>query len=288
MRKFLSNLLPKLTIITVNLNNVLGLRKTIESIINQNFTDFEYLVIDGGSTDGSVDIIKENAKKITYWVSEPDKGIYNAMNKGILQAKGEYLLFLNSGDWLFDEGILLKVFANNQHADILYGDCMMWHHENRIKLHTFKNKEINLQFLFKHSLAHPASFIKSKLFVNDLYDENFKIVSDWKFFLKKIVQESCSIYYLSSTIAFFDMSGISSNNGMQSAVLQERNAVLINVFSPMTLSNIQDLYNLNNWEPFQDILEIQKLNGFNTFAFKLLHIIVKLHRRFQLLTGLKN
>jgi len=83
----------KLSIITVNLNNAAGLQKTIESVITQTFTDYEYIIIDGGSTDGSVDVIKQHADKITYWVSEPDKGIYNAMNKGILQAKGEYCLF---------------------------------------------------------------------------------------------------------------------------------------------------------------------------------------------------
>ncbi|MDR2910496.1 MAG: glycosyltransferase [Bacteroidales bacterium] len=92
----------KLSIITINLNNVAGLQKTIESVVKQTFTDYEYIVIDGGSTDGSADIIKQHANKITYWVSEPDKGIYNAMNKGIRVAKGEYCLFLNSGDWLIN------------------------------------------------------------------------------------------------------------------------------------------------------------------------------------------
>ncbi len=111
----------KLSIITVNLNNSAGLRKTIESIVKQTFKDFEYIIIDGGSTDGSAEVIKEFADKITYWVSEPDKGIYNAMNKGILHAKGEYLLFLNSGDWLADDDLLSKVFCEPRTADIIYG-----------------------------------------------------------------------------------------------------------------------------------------------------------------------
>ena len=112
---------PKLSIITINLNNAAGLRKTIESVVNQTFTDYEYLIIDGGSTDGSVEVIKEFADKITYWVSEPDKGIYNAMNKGILKARGEYLQFLNSGDWLVDNEVLFRVFSLNHFEDILYG-----------------------------------------------------------------------------------------------------------------------------------------------------------------------
>jgi len=110
---------PKLSIITVNLNNAEGLRKTIESVVTQTFTDFEYIIIDGGSTDGSVEIIKLYADKITYWVSEPDKGIYNGMNKGIMVAKGEYCQFLNSGDWLVNENVLKEVFAD---VDIVYGD----------------------------------------------------------------------------------------------------------------------------------------------------------------------
>ena len=85
----------KFTIITINYNNVKGLKKTIDSVISQNFSDYEFIIIDGASTDGSVDIIKEYSPHISYWVSEPDKGIYHAMNKGITVSRGEYLLFLN-------------------------------------------------------------------------------------------------------------------------------------------------------------------------------------------------
>jgi len=113
---------PKLSIITVNLNNAEGLRKTIESVVSQTYTDYEYIIIDGGSTDGCVEIIKQYEDKITYWVSEPDKGIYNAMNKGILKAKGEYCQFLNSGDWLIKESILHDIFSILPIADIIYGN----------------------------------------------------------------------------------------------------------------------------------------------------------------------
>ena len=105
---------PKLSIITVNLNNAAGLQKTIESVINQTFTDYEFIIIDGGSTDSSLEIIKQYANKITYWVSEPDNGIYNGMNKGIGQADGEYCFFLNSGDWMIENNTLYK---------FLYKDC---------------------------------------------------------------------------------------------------------------------------------------------------------------------
>ena len=92
----------KLSIITINLNNCKGLEKTIKSVISQRFTDYEFIVIDGGSDDESLECIKAHRNYIHYWVSEPDKGIYNAMNKGIAQAEGDYCLFLNSGDWLVE------------------------------------------------------------------------------------------------------------------------------------------------------------------------------------------
>ena len=104
---------PQLSIITINRNDAQGLEKTLESIWKkQSFKDFEHIIIDGASTDNSINIIKKYASHLSYWVSEPDKGIYNAMNKGIIKAKGNYLLFLNSGDWL-ENDILARVFKEN-------------------------------------------------------------------------------------------------------------------------------------------------------------------------------
>ena len=93
----------KLSIITVNLNNRDGLQRTIDSVVSQTFTDYEWIVIDGGSTDGSRELIGQHQDRFAYWCSEPDKGIYNAMNKGIAHAKGEWLQFLNSGAWLYSK-----------------------------------------------------------------------------------------------------------------------------------------------------------------------------------------
>ncbi|MCC6690867.1 MAG: glycosyltransferase, partial [Bacteroidia bacterium] len=117
--------MPKLSVISINLNNRLGLEKTIKSVIDQSFQDFEYIVIDGASTDGSIDVIKANADKFSYWVSEKDKGIYHAQNKGIAHANGEYLLFLNSGDYLYSSNVLQTFFSKNYSEDILYGDLML-------------------------------------------------------------------------------------------------------------------------------------------------------------------
>ena len=113
----------KLSIITINYNNACDLKQTIQSVIEQTWGDFEYLIIDGGSTDSSLEIIKQYQNQIDYWVSEPDKGVFHAMNKGIEQSSGEYLLMLNSGDCLANNKVLEKVFDLNFYTeDILAGD----------------------------------------------------------------------------------------------------------------------------------------------------------------------
>ena len=111
-----------LSIITINYNNLEGLKKTIESVCSQTYRDYEWIVIDGGSTDGSRELIEENKSHIHYWVSEPDNGIYHAMNKGIAQAKGDYCQFLNSGDYYIAPNTLQQVFSHDELADVNYGD----------------------------------------------------------------------------------------------------------------------------------------------------------------------
>ncbi len=194
---------PKLSIITVNLNNAEGLRKTIESVVSQTFTNYEYIIIDGGSTDGSVEIIKLYADTITYWVSEPDKGIYNAMNKGIKVAKGEYCQFLNSGDWLVDEGVLRAIFETYQNKDLMY--CNVRTHAKNWKFPA----KLSLTFFLTSNIGHPSTYLKSDLLKNTLYDENYKILSDYDFFIKKIIIEKCTYEYLDINCVYFDLNGVS-------------------------------------------------------------------------------
>ena len=113
-------MIPKLTIITINYNNLEGLKRTVESVLNQTWQEFEYIVIDGGSNDGSAEYIESQSEHIDYWVSEPDKGIYNAMNKGIAKARGEYLLFLNSGDHLYSAKVLEENYGKIADFDLIY------------------------------------------------------------------------------------------------------------------------------------------------------------------------
>lgn len=232
----------QLSIITINFNDAAGLQKTIESVISQTFSDFEYIIIDGSSTDSSVNVIKQYENRITYWTSEPDKGVYNAMNKGILQAKGEYCLFLNSGDTLYSETVLEKVFNTNYSEEIITGNFLKQYPKKAIvdKGHAYhrakEGKSLTLFDFFISNIPHQATFIKRKLFNQyGLYDENYKIVSDWLFFLKTIVLEGVKVKYVDTTIARFNMDGISNLN--MTLHMQERRKILEKLLQPAILAD---------------------------------------------------
>lgn len=172
----------KLSIITVNLNNFEGLKRTVESVIGQTWKEYEYIIIDGGSTDGSAEYIAEIKHHIAYGASEPDKGIFYAMNKGIRKAKGEYLFFLNSGDCFADIRVLEKViveidFVNWQTCkqNIFLGSTKQNGNE-----HCFSPPEIvTLYHLYKSALPHQGLFLPLNLAVMFPFSEDYKIVSDW-------------------------------------------------------------------------------------------------------------
>jgi glycosyltransferase involved in cell wall biosynthesis len=204
-------MLPVFSIITINLNNAEGLGKTIESIVFQSFTDFEYIIIDGGSTDSSVEIIKQFADKITSWISEPDRGIYNAMNKGIAMAKGEYLLFINSGDYLFDNEVLAKSNQLIDHsAGICSGNLMII--EGSKKTSVKPLEAVSLYYCLYHGLTHPNTFIKHSLFdKHGLYNEENKVVSDWEFFLVALGLNNASYQAIDVNVACFHLNGVSAD-----------------------------------------------------------------------------
>lgn len=210
----------KLSIITINLNNVEGLRKTIESVVFQTFTDFEYIVIDGASMDGSVEAIKEYADRITYWASEPDKGIYNAMNKGILKATGEYCLFLNSGDWLVDKKVLEDFHNAKFIEDIISGNLLLWNNGTHILREAILKENLEFDHFYNNRIPHPSTFIKRNLFTQyGLYNEQYKIVSDWEFFIICLLLNNCNYQHFNRTISYYDMTGISSQP--KHSILQE-------------------------------------------------------------------
>ena len=225
----------KFSIITINYNNCEGLRRTIESVVNQTCHDFEYIIIDGGSTDGSVDVIKQYADQIDYWVSEPDKGIYNAMNKGVAVAKGEYCLFLNSGDSLHNNSALAKVFEQGFGADIICGTILT---EGNHLLPS--PKEVSLGFFYRGSLNHPAAFIRREWLQRYPYDETLKIVSDRKFFIQALIIGGATYKGIPVIVSYFDGNGVSSNNILLRG--EENEYVLYSMFPARVLYDYCVMY----------------------------------------------
>lgn len=208
----------KLSIITVNYNDATGLERTIKSVISQTFRDFEFIIIDGGSTDGSVDVIKRYENNIDYWVSESDGGIYQGMNKGLRQAQGEYLNFMNGGDSFHSPDVLDYIFTLSTDADIITGS-----HAGSIHPNVGRNG-VTMYDLYTGAIDHQASFIKRELAFRHPYDEKYKIVSDWKFFIEALIMDNCSFYYTDTIVVDVDMTGISNTERQRNN--QERESVL--------------------------------------------------------------
>lgn len=213
----------KLSIITVNLNNAVGLEKTAESIVSQTFTDFEWIVIDGGSTDGSVDVIRKYEDHIAYWVSEKDSGIYNAMNKGVKIAKGEYVQFLNSGDWLAESRVLDEIFTKNRHDEILYGDVLYVNGKKVCEKKSYP-KDITISWLLTDTICHQSIFIPKILQERFPYNENLRFSSDYEFLLKALLK-SAKFKHVDIFVCGFDINGISRNPSCYASLYSEADSV---------------------------------------------------------------
>lgn len=208
-----------LSIITINLNNAAGLERTMRSVAAQTCRDFEYIVIDGASSDGSVDVIKTHEAKIANmrWLSEPDNGIYNAMNKGIRTATGEYIQILNSGDCLAANDVVERMYAELQRRDypsILYGNMVKCFPDGKRLLDKcFAGEKITMYGMYHGSLNHSPAYIRRELFEKyGYYDEGLKIVSDWKWYLQAIIFGEEKPQYFNLNVTLFDMTGISEAN----------------------------------------------------------------------------
>jgi glycosyltransferase involved in cell wall biosynthesis len=221
----------RLSIITINYNNAEELAKTMSSVFEQTWTSFEYLIIDGGSTDNSVEVIKNHQDKLAYWVSEPDAGIYNAMNKGIHKATGEYLLMLNAGDVLCDNEVLAQVFSTHTYEeDILAGDVYRIAN-GKIFDKSYFPDALTFGFLRSGTLSHQAAFIRRQLHdVAGLYDEKLKFGSDWKFFILAICKYNASYKHLPFFTTICDAGGLTSNPKNFQMMKQENEQVLAQHF----------------------------------------------------------
>ncbi|MBC7888326.1 MAG: glycosyltransferase [Ferruginibacter sp.] len=238
----------KLSIITINYNNKADLEKTVHSVAGQTFQDFEYIIIDGGSTDGSVDIIKQHAASISYWVSEPDTGIYNAMNKGIRAARGEYLLFLNSGDWFCNNDIL-SIFAKDTNGyDIIYGDQYYYYSDGRTEEDRTPGLLTFYSLGFNGSLPHQASLIKRTFLAeHGGYDENLKMVADWKFAVMAVFKWQCTYLHKPVFVVNYNKEGLSSDNRHHELQQNERAQVLKTEFPNF-------MYLKNEWDEANKVL----------------------------------
>ena len=213
-----------LSIITINYNDSKGLSETIKSVVGQSYKDIEYIVIDGGSTDGSKEVIRNYEKYINYWVSEPDTGIYNAMNKGIRASQGEYLLFLNSGDVLHSDDVIENVVPALGNHDMVIGKVLF---ENSGQTNELP-EELTLLRFYHGSVPHPSTFIRRTIMLEHMFDERLRIVSDWRFFIQTLIIGNASYSHLNLIITDFDTSGISATNKV--LVERERDQVLKELF----------------------------------------------------------
>ncbi len=241
-----------LSIITINYNNAQGLEKTLKSVLSQTDTQFEHLIVDGASTDNAVEIIQQYEKdaiargiKVT-WISEKDKGIYNAMNKGIKMASGEYIQILNSGDCLAADTVVNDMLAALQEKEfpkILYGNMLKtvdWKTYQRDNCGANSEYTPNsFLYFYNGTLNHDCAYIKRSLFEQfGYYNENMKICSDWEWYVRAIVLSNVQPVYINMDVTIFDMNGVSESAGKNKHIIQqERSEYLASAFPKAVIND---------------------------------------------------
>lgn len=254
----------KLSIVTINRNNAEGLRKTIESVLSQTYREIEYIIIDGASTDNSVDVIRASVLQAegldVKWLSEPDKGIYNAMNKGIEIALGkrvvdafnrsersedknkvlpDYIQILNSGDILASADVTERMVAEiekSEYPELLYGNMIRKDYSTGKFDGKSKEVDYSLRQYYASTMNHDCCYIHRDIYEKyGLYDENLKIVSDWKWFLQAIGLGNVKPVYADIDVTIFDCSGISETN--LELRNKERRQVLKELMPPAILAD---------------------------------------------------
>jgi glycosyltransferase involved in cell wall biosynthesis len=261
----------RLTVITINRNNALGLEKTLQSVASQTFQEFEYVVVDGNSTDGSVEVIKKYESQFAHlkWVSEPDTGIYNAMNKGVRMATGEYVQILNSADCLAAPDVMERMLAALRitgNPSILYGNMIKCYPDGRRMIDKcFAGQEITMLGMYTGTLNHDPVYIHRDLFEKyGYYDESLKICSDWKWFLQAIVLGDEKPQYVDMDVTLFDMTGISENAKWKERIRKERQEVLENSFPAPCL---------RDYERYScDIYMMRRIHR-HPWVFKMVHFV---------------
>lgn len=241
-----------LSIITINYNNAQGLLKTLNSVLTQTHTEFEHVIVDGASTDNAVEIIQQYEKDATtrgikvVWMSEKDKGIYNAMNKGIKMASGEYIQILNSGDCLAADTVVADMFTalrDKEYPEILYGNMLKtvdWKTYQRDNCGTNSEYTPNsFLYFYNGTLNHDCAYIKRTLFDQfGYYNENMKICSDWEWYVRAIVLGNIQPVYVNIDVTIFDMNGVSESAGKNKHIIKkERSEYLTSAFPKAVIND---------------------------------------------------
>lgn len=264
----------KISIISVNYNDKPGLEKTLKSITSQSWKDFEFLVIDGGSTDGSKELIESYTDKIDYWISEPDKGVYNAMNKGIKAAKGDFVIFMNGGDVFYNNEVLENIEKQlTDDFDIYYGDNYKVKPDSKRK--KIYPEKLSFSFFYTSSLNHQSTFIRRQLFHDHyFYKEDYKIAADWDFFIYTICKMNVPYKYLKRTISEYDFTGISSTDKFRDTTAREKQTTLRQYF-PLFMEDYKEVAELNS-KRVQQIFHIKS----HPIAWKILKSFISVQLLF--------
>ena len=213
-----------LSIITINYNNRDGLTRTIASVKSQTFADYEWIVIDGGSTDGSRDLIEANKELFAYWCSEPDGGIYDAINKGIAHAGGQYISCMNSGDEYFSSDTLSSVFAHPLTADIVYGDWYKVYPDRRVLCRM--PYPMDLYIFYYHNICHQAMFVRTAALQEKGFDPTYRVCADYARWMEMLFA-GASFQKVDTVVCCYDMTGVSSqgNSGWEDCLRIRREIV---------------------------------------------------------------
>lgn len=260
----------RLSIITINRNNAAGLEKTMQSVVSQTNKDLEYIVVDGASTDESVEVIRRFAEqRAVRWVSERDNGIYNAMNKGIRMAQGEYIMILNSGDHLATPQVIEQMeqalIANNM-PDILYGNMIkIWPDGKTLRDRQLQD-DYSLFNFYQGTLNPDGTYIRRSLFEQfGPFDEGMKICSDWAWMLKTVGMNGVKPLHVNLDTLYFDMTGVSEGGERSQKTIQNERRQVLQQTLPAPVLKDYDRY-------ADDILIMRRLHR-HPWAFKLVRFV---------------
>ncbi len=262
-----------LSIITINRNNAQGLKKTMQSVVSQTSKDLEYIIVDGASTDESVEVIKHFAEQRDIrWVSERDKGIYNAMNKGISMAQGEYVMILNSGDYLASPQVvdeMDKALKANNCPDILYGNMLKIWPDGKTQRDRQLRDDYSLFDFYNGTLNPDGTYIRRSLFAQyGPFDEGLKICSDWAWMLKTVGMNGVKPLHVDLDTLFFDMTGVSEGGERSRQTIRNERQQVLNQTLPAAVLEDYDRY-------ATDILMMRRLHR-HPWAFRWVRLIERI------------